>query len=211
MDLHWQPVGPLPAQTYWLRRAGVLLAVLLVLYVATLPLGGGGDEDTLSSGSPTASPTAGSSGGPEPSAEPTPTPSASPTAEPEPCPDDALEVTASSDADSYPAGATAALTLQVRNTGTVPCRRALGQGAVELTVSSGDDRVWSSDDCAPGGGTGEVVLDPGGEQSARATWSTVRSAPGCPPDQPQAQPGTYRVTARVGELQVPGESFQVTG
>ena len=55
------------------------------------------------------------------------------------------------------------------------------------------------------------MLDPGAEQSARATWSTVRSVPDCPPDQPQVQPGTYRVTARVGELQVPGAVFQVTG
>jgi hypothetical protein len=31
----WQPVGPLPARVYWLRRCiPVLLAVLLVLLVA---------------------------------------------------------------------------------------------------------------------------------------------------------------------------------
>lgn len=206
MDLHWQPVGPLPAQTYWLRRAGVLLAVLAVLFVATIPLRGDA-EDTLATGDPTAAPTTGPSEVADPTAEPTP----SPTPAPEPCPDGALEVTATSDAESYPLGATAALALTVKNTGAIPCSRALGQGAVELIVTSGDDRVWSSDDCAPGGDAGEVVLEPGAEQSARATWSTVRSAPGCPPEQPQAQPGTYRVTARVGELQVPGAVFQVTG
>ena len=207
MDLHWQPVGPLPAQTYWLRRAGVLLAVLLVLFVATIPLRGGGGEDTLASDSPTSEPTSEPSEAPDPTAAPTP----EPTAAPEPCPDGALEVRATSDAESYPVGATAALALTVKNTGPVPCMRALGQGSVELIVTSGDDRVWSSDDCAPGGDPGEVVLEPGAEQSARATWATVRSAAGCPPDQPQAQPGTYRVTARVGELQVPGSVFQVTG
>jgi len=206
VDLHWQPVGPLPAQTYWLRRAGVLLAVLAVLYAATIALRGDG-QDTLAAEEPTAAPTATASRAAEPTTEPSP----SPTPEPQPCPDDALEVSATSDADSYPVGATAALALTVRNTGLVPCRRALGQGSVELIVTSGEDRVWSSDDCAPGGDAGEVVLEPGAEQSARATWPTVRSAPDCPPGQPQAEPGTYRVTARVGELQVPGGVFQVTG
>ena len=206
MDLHWQPVGPLPAQTYWARRVGVLLAALVVLFVATIPLRGG-DDDTLASDDATSEPSA----SPSRAADPTASPEPSPTPAPAPCPDDALEVTARSDADSYPVGATAALSLTVRNKGTVPCIRALGHGAVELVVTSGDDRVWSSDDCAPGGDAGEVTLEPGAEQSARATWATVRSAPGCPPDQPQAQPGTYRVTARVGELQAPGAVFQVTG
>jgi hypothetical protein len=126
-------------------------------------------------------------------------------------PDDALEVTATADAASYAVGATARLELSVRNTGTVPCLRALGQGAVELTVTSGADRIWSSDDCAPGGEPGEVLLEPGAVETARASWTTVRSAPECPPDQAQAQPGTYRVTARVGELRVPGASFTITG
>jgi hypothetical protein len=209
VPLHWQPVGPLPAATYWRRRAGVALAVLLVLWIAALPLGGGGD-DVLTSGTPTAGPTAAPTA--EPSADPTADPTAAPSdAPPAPCPDDALEVTTTTDAESYPVGGTARLEVVVRNTGTVQCSRAVGQGAVELVVTSGDDRIWSSDDCAPGGDEGVVVLDPGATETARASWSTVRSAPECPPDQPQAQAGTYRVGARVGELRAPGAVFTITG
>jgi hypothetical protein len=78
-------------------------------------------------------------------------------------------------------------------------------------IMSGEDRIWSSDDCAPGGGDGVVVLEPGASQSARAGWPGTRSAPGCPEGQPVAQPGTYRIVGRVGELRVPGMVFRVQG
>ena len=203
MPLHWRPVGPLPATVYWRRRAVVLLALLLALWLLWRLLSGllGGD-DTLepeARSTPSASPTA--------SAEPTPTPSATP----EPCGDDVLEVQATAETADVPPGARTALTLSVRNTGATPCVRALGQGAVELVVTSGDDRVWSSDDCASGGTVEQVVLAPGEASTARATWTGTRSAAGCPADQPVAPAGTYRVTARVGELRVPGMVFRVTG
>ena len=198
MPLHWQPVGPEPAATYWRRRALVSLAAAGMVVVALLPLGGGDDVLTAPEPTPSAGPTAQPTSSPEP-------------AEPELCPDDALEVLATADAQSYPVGGTARFELTVRNTGPAPCLRALGQGAVELFVTSGEDRIWSSDDCAPGGPEGEVLLEPGGTQTARASWSSVRSALDCPPDQPQAEPGTYRVTGRVGELRVPGASFTIAG
>lgn len=204
MPLHWQPVGPLPASTYWMRRAGVLGAALLVLLLLVWIWPDGGEDTLEPAASPTSSPTAA-----PPPVDPTATPT--PSAGEQPCTDDALEVRASADKDSYARGAPVALTLTVKNTGAVPCRRALGQGAVELVVTSGSDRIWSSDDCAPGGEPGEELLAPGDESTARATWSGTRSAPGCPEGQATAQPGTYRVTGRVGELRVPGESFQISG
>ena len=204
VPLHWRPVGPLPAATYWRRRAVVAAVVLALLVGLGLLLGGGGD-DTLTP-APADPPPAEATGEPSAGATPSATPTA---AAPAPCPDDALAVTATSDAQSYASGEDAVLTLTVRNTGTTPCTRALGQGAVELVVTSGDDRIWSSDDCAPGGDEGVEVLEPGAERSARATWPGTRSAPGCSPDQPTAQPGTYRVSARVGDLRAPGAVFTV--
>ena len=46
MALHWQPVGPESAETYWKRRAAVALAVLvpLVLLLSLLSRLGGDDE-----------------------------------------------------------------------------------------------------------------------------------------------------------------------
>lgn len=199
--LHWRPVGPLPAATYWRRRGVVVLTALVLLVGGVLLLGGASGDDTLEP-SPGRSPQASAT------ATPSPTPSAT-TAQVEECPDDVLEVQARTDAADYAVGAGATLTLSVRNTGDAPCRRALGQGAVELVITSGEDRIWSSDDCAPGGGADEVVLQPGATQTARANWPGTRSAQGCPPDQPQARAGTYRLHGRVGDLTVPGMAFRL--
>ena len=92
------------------------------------------------------------------------------------------------------------LRLAVRNAGTAPCVRPLGQGAVELTVLSGRDRIWSSDDCAPGGPAGPVVLRPQELRVITVTWSARRSRPGCPAGAEAIEPGTYRVVGRVGAL-----------
>jgi hypothetical protein len=93
----------------------------------------------------------------------------------------------------------------------VPCVRPLGQGSVELVVSSGRDRIWSSDDCAPGGEPGPVVLRPQELREITLTWAARRSRPGCPDGAEAAQPGTYRVIGRVGTLTSDAASFRITG
>lgn len=215
MVLHWRPVGPEPAPTYWQRRAVVVVALLLlVLFLRAVLTGSGGDQTvTAARPSPTAGPSAAA---PEPTAGPTadPTASVSPTASPgaaAACADAALEVTAAAERDSYPVGARPLLVLTVTNTGSVPCSRDLGQGAVELLVVSGADRIWSSDDCAPGGPVKQVVLAPDKPSVTRLTWAGRRSLPGCEGAKAQAVAGTYRVNARVGELGLDGSAFRFTG
>jgi hypothetical protein len=211
VPLHWQPLGPESVATYWRRRvvvavlAAVLLAALVAGAVAAASALSGDADDTLSVGDATASP-----GAPEDrSGDATESPAQAP---PVPvCADDDLEVQTTAPVADVGVGSSLSLTIAVRNTGDVACRRGLGQGAVEIVITSGEDRIWSSDDCAPGGDEGEVVLEPGASQSARATWPGTRSAPDCPPDQPAAQPGTYRLNGRVGELVAPGMVFRVQG
>ncbi len=214
MPLHWRPVGPEPASTYWLRRALVAAGALLLLALLVPLLGGGdgADADTLA-GAPTSAP----SPSVQPSVNPSATsgPSASPSASPSPsattaCEPTSLEVEPSPDEDSYAAGAGARLSLSITNTGSTPCTRDLGQAQVELTVTSGSDRIWSSDDCAPGGDPDVVTLEPGTPVVQSVTWDGRRSLPGCAGDRDQAQSGTYRVSGRVGDLRVDGGSFTLT-
>ena len=205
MALHWRPVGPEPAPTYWQRRAFLAVAVLLLLLLllflrAVLTSSGGGQERVATGGaSPTAnaSSSAGPSGSPQPSASPGSTP----------CDPPALTATATTERNDYPVGGRPVLVLTVTNTGTTPCTRDLGQGAVELMVVSGADRIWSSDDCAPGGPVKPVVLAPQEESVTRLTWAGRRSQPGCAGDKAATQAGTYRVNARLGELRVEGSAF----
>lgn len=206
MALHWRPVGPEPAPTYWQRRAFLAVAVLLLMLLlllflrAVLTSSGGGQERVATGGaSPTsnASSSAGPSGSPQPSASPGSTP----------CDPPALTATATTERNDYPVGGRPVLVLTVTNTGTTPCTRDLGQGAVELMVVSGADRIWSSDDCAPGGPVKPVVLAPQEESVTRLTWAGRRSQPGCAGDKAATQAGTYRVNARLGELRVEGSAF----
>ena len=212
MALHLRPVGPEPAQTYWIRRA-VVAAVALLVVVLLLQLLGGDDEDRLeqqpsdvaASTTPRQLSTPDASASTDPSA--TPDPSADPSAAA--CDDDGLSIEAGATEESYAVGEQPRLELRITNTGTAPCSRDLGQAAVELQVVSGDDRIWSSDDCAPGGEADVTVLQPGEAESSTVTWPGTRSKPGCQGDDEPADAGTYRVIARVGEKLQDGEPFDL--
>lgn len=212
MDLHWRPVGPEPTQTYWLRRAAILGALLVLLLLLRAVWPGGGDDTVRAPGAaagPSAAPAPPAPAPPAPSGTPSPgpTPSSSPSPGTTSCEPTDLTVTASAEREQYPVGGRPLLLLGITNTGGTPCLSDLGQAAVELFVQSGSDRVWSSDDCAPGGDVDQVELAPAEERVIRLTWSARRSLPGCEGGTEQVEAGTYRVGARVGELRVEGDTF----
>ncbi len=210
MALHWRPVGPEPEQTYWWRRASLLAGVGLVVFLLpgllTGRLTAGEEPDRLAEGGSASTPAPTMS---EPAAsEPTVSPSASPPAEAG-CPATAVQILAGADQDSYRVDGRPVLELRVTNTGTSPCTLDLGPTAVELLVYSGADRIWSSDDCSSGDAAKITSLVPGEPSSTMLTWPARRSLPGCAGPMEPAQPGTYRVTGRVGELRVDGGSFRL--
>jgi hypothetical protein len=203
-----QPVGPLPASTYWRRRVLILVAAVIVLLVLLKACGGDDTKKETLSGpgaSPTPSPSAAASSSPSPSPSPD-SPSPAPILT---CRDTVLQVTAESDAESYPSGGAPRFTLTVRNIGSVACRRALGPDAVELRVFSGEDRIWSSDDCNTAKGQGVMTLKPGEAQALTVRWPGKRTKPDCDIGN-VAQPGTYRVSARVGSIVRQGSVFRIT-
>jgi hypothetical protein len=221
VSLHWQPVGPEPASTYWVRRALVLVAVLVVLYAAVALLTRGDGTQTLgqetpapaatASGPPQSPPVASGDASPSAGASPRSSPSPSAPGAAVPCADTDLAVTAEAERDTYARGASPTLVLTVRNTSARPCRRDLGQGAAELLVTSGRDRIWSSDDCAPGGPPRPVVLAPQASDVIRVRWPATRSRPGCEGPKTPIEPGTYVVSGRIGELRTQGSAFRVVG
>jgi hypothetical protein len=97
---------------------------------------------------------------------------------------------------TYPSGTAAKLGVEVTNTGTTSCKRDVGQAALELIVSSGSARVWSSDDCNPGGGHAVVTLRSGQTFATTVTWDRQRSKVGCPSGEPKAAPGHYTLVGR---------------
>ena len=172
----------------------LLLAVVAVLFLGRSCLGGGGGSGT---------PRAGTT--PTPSASPSTAVTGAPTTA---CADTALKAEASTNEDTYALGAKPKLTLTITNTSKSTCTRDMGSGAVEFVVFSGEDRVWSSDDCGTGRAASVVTLAPGARKVVTITWAGKRSAPNCAGSHDDAKPGTYRVVGRAGTLQSSGAVFR---
>ena len=191
------PVGPEWPEVYWRRRLSlvVLLVVLVALAAFALSRVGGhdaaaappsGDRDRTASD-------AGDTDGADDAAPAAP----AEQAEAEPCAPESVQVVATADAGSYPAGTTPQLGATVRNTGEQACVVDLGEPGVTLLVVSGSDRIWSSDDCQQEAAPAPVTVEPAGEQSVAVAWPRQRSAEGCPSDLAEPRPGTYQLTATV--------------
>jgi hypothetical protein len=175
----------------------ILLGVIVLVVVVVWWLFGrrGGDDAVTASSTPT--PTVSSTPPFTPSAEPTKTKKkSSPPANTQSCADKDIEVTVVTDAPSYPAGEFPNFTLAVENVSGSACARDVGSEALELRVSSGGSKVWSSDDCNPTGQSRDKDLKPGDRFVQTVQWDRVQSSPGCPTPQESAPAGNYQVLAR---------------
>ena len=212
------PTGPQSPGVYWFRRVVVILVLIaLLLGVRWLLTGRGGDSPAASPTGPTGPTVTAST--PAPSASTTSAkPSASATsASPKPsgtgvvaCTKSQIAVTASTDAASYPVGSTPRLRMKIENTSDKACTRDIGAAQNELLITSGSVRVWSSDDCNPGGTAQVVTMNPGQSYSVSVTWLGRLSKKGCPADQPLAAKGTYTLTGRNGDVTSAPATFALT-
>lgn len=186
------PVGRHHPAVYWRRRVVLLLAVAAVAGVVWMLVGGGRADEAAATGQPPA---------PAPVAAATSEPTEQPTEQPTACEDAALDVAVATDATGYGPDDVPRLTLTVTNAGEQPCTVDLGSAdAVELVVTSGSDRIWSSDDCQQAAEPRVVPLEPGAAEEQVVSWQRLRSAEGCPGELGDARPGTYQVTGRVGAV-----------
>ena len=226
MGLHLQPVGPLPASTYWRRRALVVLLGLGLLVVGGTALGAGtgsrqdepGAVDRVApvaGGSPTgaATPTGPPVGaGLPPDAAGAPgaaaaTPGPPPLADVPACRSEDLGLDVRTDRQRYAAGDGVGLRLTLRNSGPT-CRLAPTPGVLRVRVVSGPDRWWSSEPCSPLRPPSQV-LAAGEAVQVDSRWPGRRSSPGCGGRGERARPGVYRVVAELDDRQVRGSEFAV--
>ena len=200
-----RPQGPQKPAIYWRRRAVVLLVALVLPLTLGYLLFSGGNEQTQaeeprSSAAP--SPQDDDSASSNSSAAPDPTSSAqaSPKSTVPACQDSDLVLIAGVDQENVPAGANPQVTLTIRSNADADCLRDIGSGANEIVVTSGGEHVWSSDDCDPSQASNEQLLPAGAEAQVTVTWERKLSAPGCAGEAIAAQPGTYQVEVRNGEV-----------
>ena len=93
------------------------------------------------------------------------------------------------------------LDLVVRNVSAVACVRDLGAAHQEvLLYDVHNRRLWSSNDCYPGGTKDPQVLGPGDSASFSVTWSGLSSRPKCAGERARVAAGGYTLLGRLGTL-----------
>ncbi|HXH79656.1 hypothetical protein [Nocardioides sp.] len=194
--------GPLPARVYWTRRL-VLLGVTLALVAGLARLlgaasdgsDGGGDKATTA-GATTTTTT------PEPSKDPVRrkrkknrTPTEPPLAEPSgPC--------VSSDIVATPVIETATgdtdvpITVNLRTLQTAACTWRVAPDSLTVSITSGDDFIWSSRECPASIALQDVIVRSATDTPVVVTWADARrSDEECSALADWARPGYYHVEA----------------
>lgn len=202
MTASTRPHGRLPARVYWFRRA-LVLGTALALVFGIAHVVGGSDPDPTS-GAPRAqvvaarpTPAALQPMGPQVlrtgAATPTATKAAAVLPQPDgPCALD--EITATPASGAADAGVRIPLTVQL--TGIRPaCTFSMSSATLVVKISSGTERVWSSQDCPSSIRSGTVVVRSGTPTAVQVIWNGRHSDAQCTRAAAWALPGTYRVLA----------------
>ncbi len=210
-----KPVGPEPPAVYWRRRAVVAVAVLLAVILLVILWPSGGDPTpTAAEGDPTATASASPSAS-ETAASPTASPSASASASPSStqvseCSDSDLNIETKVDTADPKVGQPVSVSMTISNISEAPCTRDVGPVVNEFLITSGGYRVWSSDDCNPGGPSQVETIPAGQAFMVQAAWPAIVTSPGCPSPQQPAQAGSYNVAGANGSAIGTSASFALS-
>lgn len=164
------PTRRLPSRVYRRRRAGVLLALLVIVAGVAVVLSlqpWAGSRGAAESASPSATPL--------PTLYPSTAPSAS--AETPDCTADSVAVTAVTDATAYAPGVDPQLSLSLANISSTDCVINAGTSQQVFTITSGSDAIWTSTDCQTDASDLDVLLEAGQSVTGSSiTWDRTRSS-----------------------------------
>lgn len=110
-------------------------------------------------------------------------------------------------AQTFAAGVTPSFSLTIDNIGTDACLVDADDLHRQIVVMSGDDRIWSNQDCDPADGSRTLLLAAGESDTRQFAWNLNRSAQGCPAGLPSPNPGTYLASFTVGGAQTAQATF----
>jgi len=210
---------------YWVRRLLVLgMACALVFGVGRVLDGGPGD-----SVDPSAQPAAATASEPEASGSPTAVstadaqaaetrrskpakekarvrvPLALPTG---PCLDSDVRVVPLLEENAY-AGSDVRLTLRLTTFASPACNWEVSADSLAVKLTSGNDRIWSSQDCPTAVPEEPVVLRNRMATLVDVTWSGRRSDSDCSRTTQWAEPGYYHVSAAAMGSEPETQQFQL--
>jgi hypothetical protein len=203
---------------YWTRRVLVLgLAFALVFGVGRLL---GGDESPDPAAQPAAvvgstTPSAVSTGDALPSDAPSPseTPRKKKTKPPlampsGPCQDNDVSVVPDLQQTAY-AGGDVRLTLRLTTYESPACTWTVSPDTVAVRLTSGSDRIWTSQQCPKAVPEQQVVLRDRKATFVDVTWSGRRSDEDCSRTTLWAEPGWYHVSAAAMGSEPESEQFEL--
>ncbi|GGM72984.1 hypothetical protein GCM10010106_19250 [Thermopolyspora flexuosa] len=192
---------------YWRRRVSVLTALLIVVAaVVWACTRTSGESAEAGPGSATAGPSAlvaspAAGGAPDGVAGPSPTPRAERRSGDARCAEEDIVVHLEGLQEVYPPGVRPRFVVMLVNTGEEPCVLDVGPRALDLRITSGSDRVWSSADCVGGEEATKLHRLERGVPFVRSiSWNRHRSGRDCSASHPEAKAGTYVATAVAGSL-----------
>jgi hypothetical protein len=95
------------------------------------------------------------------------------------------------------------------NTGRRACRFGVGPKELEVRISSGGDRLWTTARCVRGSGSPTRLLRRGVPYIAVLEWDRRRVSRGCPSRRPAARPGVYVAIVKAGKIKVRKQIFRL--
>jgi len=212
------PVGPESPQIYWVRRLMLLVVVVVVvaLVIAGIAKLAGGSKESAApaassftpdpswtdtawaSATPSASSSAVSPSRSAPRTE-SPSPSAlasTPSASSTMCEGSQLSVKVTGDTKKPHVGDTETFTVEVSS--STSCHWDTQKVKQTLTVTSGSDRIWSTDDCGSWGPKGVHEIKSKNPWTYKISWPTKRSTGKCKLSQESLGAGYYVATVNIG-------------
>jgi hypothetical protein len=202
-----QPVGTQPAWVYWARRAGVVIALVVVIVVGYLlfrPTDGGNVPAVPASAVTTPSQPTTPTGTPSPTESATPTPTG-----PLAC-DQTNTGLALAGYQKVKQDAKQPFKMSLTNTGGAACVLDLTPANFSLTVTSGTDQIWTTGDCPKWVPAKKQTLKPEKGYEFAIEWGVARSAAGCKESKSLLNPGTYVATASFADSVKSRQVFVVT-
>ena len=100
----------------------------------------------------------------------------------------------------YQPGATPRFTVSAISRRPRPCRFNMGTKFVAVVITNGGRRIWSSADCAGGGGSNMIVLTRGVPAVLDLSWDRRTSSLGCSGVRQVVPAGEYQVAAVDGPV-----------
>ncbi|MEA5053509.1 MAG: hypothetical protein VB093_08715 [Propionicimonas sp.] len=196
------PVGPEQARVYWYRRALVLLVALALVAallwwlwpktpgpVSAVPPASGSTPPA----SDTPAPAPSGSGSPATSTPAVPAsspPTSTAPAAPQACDPGSVQLSVAG-FEKVKVSGKQVFALAVANSGKSSCILDLTAKNYSLTVTSGSDRIWTTDHCAKWVPAKKLTLKPETAYEFEISWPLQRSKKDCKLTKDQLKAGTY--------------------